>query len=164
MYYLSQKIGMIPENKKQLRSLLGLIVGVLGVFLISLLVQKYFSPTPGFDKTMVQMASAINETCPIYVDQQTRLDNTVALPGNIFGYNYTLVNMKAEYINGAELKAMMEPTILNSIKSSPDMKLLRDNNVIFHYIYKDMSGVFIFKIIITPQQYLQNNEPVIKSA
>ena len=52
-----------------------------------------FKP-PTFDKQMMKTASEINKSCPIMVDAETRLDNTVALPNKTIQYNYTLVNIE----------------------------------------------------------------------
>ena len=48
---------------------------------------------PAFDKVMMEAASEINKTCPVMVDNVTRLDNSIALPNNVFQYNYTLVSV-----------------------------------------------------------------------
>ena len=37
------------------------------------------------------------------VDSETRLDNTIALPGNVFQYHYTLVNRTAKEIEIKEI-------------------------------------------------------------
>jgi hypothetical protein len=36
-------------------------------------------------------ANELNKSCLMMVDQDTRLDNAVALPENVFQYNYTLI-------------------------------------------------------------------------
>lgn len=109
---------------------------------------------PSFNKEMVQMASEINKNCPIMLDAQTRLDNTIALPDNVFQYNYTLVNSEKASLDIEGLKKYLEPIIYNVAKTNPDMKLLRDNKTTLNYYYKDKSGVYLFTISVTPDQYL----------
>lgn len=102
---------------------------------------------------MMQAASQINQSCPIMVDQETRLDNAVAMPGKIFQYNYTLVNLAKDSINISGLESYIKPMILNNVKTNPDMKSFRDNKITMTYTYKDKYGVFITRIDITPEMY-----------
>jgi hypothetical protein len=108
---------------------------------------------PFYDKAMMEVASELNKTCPIMVDNATRLDNAVALPDHVFQYNYTLVNMVKDSVNIDELKNYLEPTIINFVKSSPDMKTMRDNKSIINYYYKDKTGIYLFTISVKPEQY-----------
>jgi len=108
---------------------------------------------PAFDKALMETASEINKSCPIMIDNATRLDNAIALPDNVFQYNYTLVNMTKDSININELKGYIEPTIINFVKTNPDMQTIRDNKVTVNYYYKDKVGVYLFTISVKPEQY-----------
>jgi hypothetical protein len=112
-----------------------------------------FFKKPAFDKAMVDIANEINKTCPIMVDNATRLDNSIALPNNVFQYNYTLVMMVKDSINLNDLRNYLEPRILNDVKTNPGMKFIRDNKVTVNYSYKDMTGVNLFTISVSPEQY-----------
>ncbi len=81
---------MENENKKksQVMTIVGVIVGMLAYILVK---QFLFAP-PSLDKSLMKIASEINKTCPMMVDSETRLDNTTALPNNVFRYNYTFIN------------------------------------------------------------------------
>jgi len=137
------------ERKKKNVGLM--IVLLVGISAIIVFIQ--FFKTPSFDKEMVQSSSEINKTLPIMLDQETRLDNTMALPDRVFQYSFTLVNMVKDSIDMTELQGSLETKILNNVKTNPDQKHLRDNNTTMVYSYKDQNGVFLFKIIITPNQY-----------
>ncbi len=102
---------------------------------------------------MMKAASEINESCPIMIDKDTRLDNTIALPDNIFQYNYTLVNLEKQEINVGELKNYIEPNVINNVKTSPDMKDYRENRTTMVYYYKDKNGEFVLKINVSPEKY-----------
>ncbi|WP_320019299.1 hypothetical protein [Labilibaculum manganireducens] len=106
-----------------------------------------------FDKALMEMAGELNKSCPIMVDNATRLDNAVALPDNVFQYNYTLISMSKDSVNIEELKSYLEPTIINSVKTNPDMQGMRDNKVQMKYYYKDKWGVYLFTIAVKPEQY-----------
>lgn len=118
-----------------------------------ILVQQLFFKAPTYDEAMMQAASDINKSCPIMVDQETRLDNVVALPGNVFQYNYTLVNMEKAAIDIAALESQLKPILINNVKTNPDVKINRDHKTTMGYTYKDMNGEFLFKIMVTPDLY-----------
>jgi len=120
---------------------------------VCVMMQQCNSSNAEIDKSMMQAASELNKTCPVMVDQETRLDNAIALPGHIFQYNYTFINMLKDSIDFVALQKEMEPTILNGVKTSPALKKHREKKVTMSYRYVDKKGVFLFKIAITPDQY-----------
>jgi hypothetical protein len=141
---------MEPEERnKKIRKVLGTFVGLLFVVLL----QHLFFTAPGFDKDLAKSASEANKICPMFVDKDTRLDNTVALPGLVLQYNYTLVNYIKDSLDIETLKKGMEPLILNSIKTNPELKSHRDHKVTMNYSYHDKNKVFLFLISITPDMY-----------
>ncbi|MCF8458865.1 MAG: hypothetical protein K9H62_23255 [Bacteroidales bacterium] len=89
----------------------------------------------------------------IIVDSETRLDNALALPGKTFQYNYTLVNLVKDSIDIGSLEEYLNPVILNNIKTNPDLKTFRDNDVTMAYNYKDKNSEHLLKLIFTPDQY-----------
>ncbi|RUT73040.1 hypothetical protein [Ancylomarina longa] len=137
------------NSSKTVKTVVGLIIGLGVAFLVK---QFLFTPV-SFDKAMMQAASQINESCPIMVDQETRLDNAIALPDNILQYNYTLVKMVKDSIDIAAFQNYMQPMIENNVKTNPDLKMYRDNKTTMAYNYRDKNGVFLTKILITSKQY-----------
>jgi hypothetical protein len=140
---------MSEKKRKNIQSILGMITG--GLTLV--LVQQFFFKAPTYDQVMMKAASEINKSCPMMVDQETRLDNTVALPENIFQYNYTLVNMEKAATDIGEMENNLRPILINGVKTNPDMKINRDNKTTMGYYYKDKNGEFLFKILVTPDLY-----------
>jgi hypothetical protein len=141
-----------PKQDKR-KKLIGSLVGVIAFGLAYWGVQQLFFKPPTFDKVMMQAASELNKNCPVMVDEQTRLDNTVALPNNSFQYNYTLINLKKLEVNLDTIKKYVEPGIINNVKTNPDMKIQRDNKTTIIFYYKDMNGEFVHKISVTPDMY-----------
>jgi len=141
------------ENSSNRKRIIGSVVGTTVGLLVAFFIQQYFFKAPTFDKAMMEAASQINQSCPIMVDQETRLDNAVAMPGNVFQYNYTLVNLVKDSIDISGLEGYIKPVILNNVKTNPDMKGFRDNKVTMTYTYKDKDGVYITRINITPDMY-----------
>lgn len=120
---------------------------LISVFLIGC------SNTSTFDKKMMAAASELNKSLPMMVDQETRLDNAIALPENVFQYNYTLVNLTKDEIDLEVFTAYMKPQITNNVKTNPDLKFFRDNQVTMGYFYKDKNGEFVAKFAVSKKDY-----------
>lgn len=142
------------DDKGKRKKIIGTIVVILAFGLAYFGAQQLFK-APSFDKAMMEAASELNESCPIMVDQDTRLDNAVALPDNIFQYNYTLVNLDKSEVNIDTAKKYLEPGLINNVKTNPDLKAYRDNKVTMAYNYRDKNGVFVLKINVTPDLYAE---------
>lgn len=141
------------NNTNKRKQMIGIVVGIITFGLAYVAVQQLFFKPASFDKAMMEAASELNKTCPIMIDQDTRLDNAVALPGHVFQYNCTLVNLSKSEINIDTLRKYVAPGIINNIKTNPSLKAYRDNKVTMTYNYKDKSGVFILDISVTPDMY-----------
>jgi hypothetical protein len=137
------------KKKKNIQTVVGMITGALAL----VLVQHFFFKAPTYDQVMMEAASEINKSCPMMVDQDTRLDNAVALPANIFQYNYTLVNLEKAKTDVSQIENYLTPILINNVKTNPDMKINRDNKTTMGYYYKDRNGEFLFKILVTPELY-----------
>jgi hypothetical protein len=132
------------------------IVGCIAGFVIGyVIVNSLLSSPSGFDKQLANAANEINKICPIMVDSDTRLDNAISMPGKQFLYNYTLVNHKKSDIDITQLQENMRPLLINSIKTNDEMEIFKKNNVTLTYNYKDKEGVFLFKIVIGPEDYTE---------
>ena len=107
-----------PIKKMDYKKLIGIIVGAIAFLVAYFLVQQLLFKTPTIDKVMMKTASEINESCPIMIDSETRLDNTIVLPSNVFQYNYTLVNMEKESTDIDMLKEYLEPNITNFVRTN----------------------------------------------
>ena len=108
------------------------------------------------DKALSDAANEINAQCPMTVDSDTRLDNVVALPDKTLQYNYTLVKYSKSQLTEeqiAQVQSTLKIQILNTIKTSSDMKTLRDDDVTFTYVYKSNDAQELIKLTFTPQDY-----------
>jgi len=137
------------KKKVNVPAVAGAVFGVIVIIGI----QQFFFKAPSYDKAMMQAASEINKSCPMMVDKETRLDNAVALPDNVFQYNYTLVNMAKSDLDLVQLEEYMRPNLINTVKTNPDMKVNREHRTTFGYYYKDKNGEFLIKILVTPDLY-----------
>ena len=143
----------LPIQKIDYKKLTGIIVGAIAFIVAYFFVQQLLFRAPNLDDAMMKIASEINESCPIMIDSETRLDNTITLPSKVFQYNYTLINMEKEAVDIIMLKNHLEPNITNFVRTNPDMKFQRDNKVTVNYYYKDKNGNYLLTISVTPEQY-----------
>ncbi len=121
------------------------------VFLLILGFAKSNAQVDNF-KVLSQVANVVNGNCPMMVAEATRLDNAVALVGNIFQYNYTLVKLTKKQVDVEQMRQII-PEITNNIRTNPGFKEFRDLRVTFSYQYKDKAGNYVFGFYVTPQQY-----------
>ena len=152
----TKKSDSKPNKRKGLKYWIGFTIAFAIFYAIGQLGGEKiagFLRKPVFDTALTEIANEINKTCPFMVDNETRLDNTIALPKNVFQYNYTLISMVKDSINIDGIKNYMEPRIVNDVKTNSGMKFVRDKKVTVNYNYKDMTGVNLFTISVKPEQY-----------
>jgi hypothetical protein len=128
----------------------GIFSAIVAVLLL-LWIQQLFNPS--FDKQLAAFANEYNKICPMMVDVETQLDNILPLPKKTIQYNYRLINLTVEEVVLDTVKKYLEPTIIATIKTQPDMKFLRDNKTTFIYNYRDKNGIFVWKLSVTPDMY-----------
>ena len=141
------------EKTSKKRNIIISIIGLITFGFLFFIIQYFSSEKPTFDKVMIEYANEINKTCPSKVDEDIRLDNTMAMPNNKFKYNYTLINLEKQNIDSNEIKDLLEPTLINNIKSSPDFKIFRDNKTTLTFNFKDKNGQYVLEINVTPKNY-----------
>ena len=137
------------KKRLSVRQMIGIGVGVGAVVVF----QQFFLKGNSYDKEMMEVASELNKSCPIMVDRETRLDNAVALPDNIFQYHYTLVNREKASVDTLDVKNYLEPILINNVKTSPQMKIQRDHGTTLNYYYKDKAGQYLFMVTVTQEKY-----------
>ncbi|GAA5099852.1 hypothetical protein GCM10023210_37720 [Chryseobacterium ginsengisoli] len=108
------------------------------------------------DDDLKEVAASINKTAPQILTDGVRLDSVSAQPGKIFKYNYTLTDDIKENVSPEEIatfKANAKDGALKVIKTSPDIKEFRDNDVTMIYIYYDKNGKQTADFKIVPSEY-----------
>jgi hypothetical protein len=99
---------------------------------------------------LAQTSKDLNARLPLNVDGETRWDTTVPGPGDCLTYYYTLINVSKSEIDPGDVTAKIKPTLLLNYRTSPGMKLFRDNRVTLRYMYKDKLGEPVTLIEVTP--------------
>jgi hypothetical protein len=141
------------SNSNNIKKIIGITAGVIISYAAYFGVQQLIFKSSSIDKGMMNVASELNKTCPIMIDSETRLDNAVALPDNVFQYNYSLVTIEKSKVDTLRIKKYLEPNIINSVKSSPQMQYQRNHKWTLNYYYRDKSGLYLFLIKISPDKY-----------
>ncbi|MPT35154.1 MAG: hypothetical protein E2604_08695 [Flavobacterium sp.] len=139
------------KNNDKTKVIVGIVIGVIVFIAIFFAVHNLMKPS--LESYLTTVSHEINKQCPIPVDRETRLDNSMVLPNKVFQYNYTLINLNKEQVDIDQAQKVIEPNLISNIKTNPDMSYFRDNKVQIIYSYRDKTGVFLFKIRITPEMY-----------
>ena len=134
------------------RKIIRVLTAVISASAASWFVNYYFFSKPSFDKRLIELANEINKTCPMMVDNFTRLDNTTVLPDKVFQYNYTLTTTLKSEVD-TSIFGKIKLNAISNARTNPDMKDIRDNDLTLSYYYKDKNGVFISKFNVTPNEY-----------
>lgn len=143
----TQQVASKPKKSFDIKRFLGFAIAFVVAFFV---VQMIFKPS--IDSDLSEVANEINKTCPMNVDKFTTLLNVAALPNKTLRYNYKLTMLKEE-IQLDTVKKYLFPEILQNVKTSPDMKALRDKQVTFNYYYSDKDGNFVTQYAVEPEMY-----------
>jgi hypothetical protein len=152
---VSKRKKRVLSKAERRKRLLNVVVTMMGVAIGSAGVRMFVNPKPSIDKVLLVATSEWNKNCPFMVDNQTRMDNAIALPDHTVQYNYSLVRLDARQIDTAMFHQAMEPGVINAIKTNPQMKLFREQKVQFVYNYRDKKGIYIAKLTVTPDMYAE---------
>lgn len=107
--------------------------------------------TGSVDSQLKKLSEEANTKCPKVLDQWTRLDSCAALPNQTIRYYHTL--SEVTITDTTLFKSQLQPQIISSVKTNPDMKFFRKNNVTMQYEYRDQTGKYLFSVNISPEIY-----------
>ncbi len=101
----------------------------------------------------LEVVEKFNQKCPMMIDSETRIDGIEVKKPNTILYKYTLMNVSVENVDTTLFEAALRPGIVNTLKTNPDLKEMRDLKANFEYYYKDKKNKFIYSFTITPIDY-----------
>jgi hypothetical protein len=139
-------------TKKIFPVVVGLSIGISA----ALLVNYIFFNTPSYDEELKRAAIEITKSCPVMVDEQTRLDRVDVPATNRIRYSYTLVKIKKSEVDTDEMRNSLTPVILEDVETNPQMAINREHSTTMEYSYQDKNGVFLFNIAVTPAMYKEH--------
>ena len=140
------------EKKKLLngKTILSVVIAMATVYGV----KAWLNKAPETKSQFEYAAEAVNKQCPMMIDSDTRINNAVT-SGKEFKYFYTLVNTEAKDFNKEVFDQTLKPSLVNNIKTHPDLKIYRDHKMIMQYNYADKNGVHLSQIDVTPSDYLE---------
>lgn len=68
-------------------------------------------------------------------------------------YRYTLVNLLASNVDTVQFYRALWPGIITNIRTSIEMKKLRETNTLIEYYYQDKTNTPIYTFHISPADY-----------
>ncbi len=99
------------------------------------------------------MASDLNESAPVMLDQYTRFEGASVLPENIFQYRYTVLNINnPDSLVDSGLQ-MLRDNIRSEFLSNPQLDVFKENSVVIEYIYMSEENRTIRSFQIYPEDY-----------
>lgn len=138
---------MESKNKKlYFQIILFTITFIVAFFGTQYLIKRFKSN----DNELKKTADDINKSCPVMIDQETRLDRVAFLNDTLFQYNYTLVNIAKNdtNFNIEKVKQFVESQSQENLDNNAAMKYQRENYVSLMYQYKDKNNKDLFNFTI----------------
>lgn len=132
------------------KKIVTLVAGVVAFAISFVIFSGLFSGVDPVEKQLQMISKEINSTCPITVDSYTILSKTLVLKPRTLRYVYTV--SLPEGMGVSELKNLV-PTVVQFVKTTPDMEELRKLKVLFSYYYKDKDGKYLYDFDVTPADY-----------
>ena len=102
------------------------------------------------EEKLVQTSKDLNARLPLNVDSDTRWDSTAPGPGKCLTYYYTFVKLSKNEIDPGEIAKKAKSKLLLNYRTSPDMKLFRDNRVTVRFIFRDKAGETVTTVEASP--------------
>lgn len=143
-----------PKSNGIKKQLIWFAAGVIVCGGIILGIQRFAKAKPSLEMQLLLLSNDGNKNSPYMIDEGTRFDNTVIVPGNIFQFRYTLIYVdRQQGVDTVALKNFILPNVISNIKTSTQLKFQRDNKITMSYYYKDGRGDYVCSFLVTPEQY-----------
>ena len=126
---------------------------ILSIVFSSILIIQCDSDKKAINKKLTEMASNLNESAPVMLDDFTRFNNATVTSDNVFQYNYTVLNTQ----NPDSLIKEVESSLIKNIKlefnTNPQLLFFKENNISIDYVYNDENNQVIRRIQIDSSNY-----------
>ena len=99
---------------------------------------------------LVQTANTMNKNLPMMIDRDTQWDSSLAGPGKMLSYNYTLVNHSAAQIDGTQFAKNVRKPLTKTICTNPATQIFPQNGVLLNFNYYDNTRNLIARVKVTP--------------
>lgn len=151
-----EKATISPKETAKKTENKGLPIKVIIGFAVGFIVFYFASKflfSPSFEKEFSKNIFKMNENCPMAVDEFVTLDSITQIDTKTVQYNHTLVQFTKAEVDLDTVNKYIFSAVLENIKTNPDLKLFRENQVSFNYYYNDKEGIFIYNYQVKPEMY-----------
>ena len=100
------------------------------------------------DKALIATVEEINKSCPIFVDEQTRLDYSEIDENGFFHYIYTFPTISKSDIDISSFYIKQRDLLNEQYHTNSDLTMFKEKKVILKYTYFDMYENQIISIVI----------------
>ena len=138
-----------PKQKNDYK----IIITLLIVFGVIIFIQKTYYSSATSERKMLKSISEINLLCPLMIDGNIRLDSIYIPNESEIIYNYSLIDMIKDSMDIHEFEDYIKPLVISNIKSNPEFRIYKDNNVVISHDYKDKDGETVLLISVSPEIY-----------
>jgi hypothetical protein len=105
------------------------------------------------DLYLIEIANQTNQDLPMIINAETRLDYTVALSKNKFGYFYTLMLETVNEIDIEEFEKYIRPNLVINAKTNHERFNFGYLKVNLVYFFKDKNGNDLINLEINYKEY-----------
>lgn len=139
-------------KKKKKNIFLIILVFILGSAVLKEVLTVAFGPPP-VSKQLDDLAASVNKRCPILIDSNTTLTNCLAINGHRLHFNYKFNSVIKEEVDTLTLAAISRQEMINRIKTNPDFRMFKQNDLSVSASFYDVTGVYICGAAIAPADY-----------
>ena len=100
------------------------------------------------EEAMIASVNEINKSCPMFVDEQTRLDYSEIDENGFFHYIYTFPTISKSDIDISSFYIKQRDLLNEQYYTNSDLTMFKENKVILKYTYFDMYENQIISIVI----------------
>jgi hypothetical protein len=100
------------------------------------------------DEAMIASVNEINKSCPLYVDEKTRLDYTEIDENGFFHFIYTFPTDSKSDMDINSFYMTQRDMLNEQYHTNSDLSFFKENKVILKYTYFDMYKNQIISIVI----------------
>ena len=126
---------------------------IISIVLSSFLITQCDTDKKAINKKLTEMASNLNESAPVMLDDFTRFDNATVTGENVFQYNYTVLNTQNPDSLIKEVESSLIENIKQEFNTNPQLLFFKENNVSIEYVYNDENRQIIRRIQIDSSNY-----------
>ncbi len=101
-------------------------------------------------QALTELANQLNSSLPMRVDENTRWDSTMALPGRVLLYSYTIIGVSPEDFDRRGFESELHGVMTRNYETSPDMEVFRDARVTLVFNYRFENGQFAARVEVKP--------------